>query len=427
MPIELSAKDLDLSRIIRTGDTVLCPHGTAEPLTLSEALAAQRRTIGPLTLFFGPAYSETFSPEHADFIRFLSLSSIGTHRRLAEARVLKLIPCQLSDVPWLFENGVINADVVFLHLSPPDERGEYSMGLLNDYLKIAMRGARTVIAEVNDCVPWTYGDDEPLDIGRVDYIVRTSRPLLEHSTRVPDDVDVAIARRVAGMVTDGAVIQVGIGAMPAAILNALHSHRRLGIQSGMIGDSVVDLIESGAVTNETKPYDRGVTVTGNLLGTRRLYDFAHRNPALRVVPLTLTHDVERLSKIDRFTSFNSAVEVDLGGQVNAEVAGGKYIGAVGGQVDYVRAARRSRGGRSIIALPSTARRGTVSRIVASLSTPVVTTARSDLDVVITEHGAAELRGISLEERARRLIAIAHPRFREDLERYARAAFGPIYR
>lgn len=425
MPTELRAEDLELARIVRPGDTVVWGQGTGEPLTLSEALVAQRHAIGPITVFLGPAFSETLRPEHADRLSFLSLSAIGTHRRLVDAGVLRLIPCQLSDVPGLFESGVLRADVVFLHLSPPDERGEYSMGLLNDYLKIAMRHARAVIAEVNERVPWTYGD-APLDMARVDYVVRTARPPLEHSIREPSEVDLAIARRVAALVADGAVIQIGIGAMPSAILNALHGHRRLGFHSGMLSDSVVDLIEAGAVTNETKPFDHGVSVAGTLLGTRRLYDFAHRNPAVRLKPLTFTHNVELLAQIGGFTSLNSAIEVDLGGQVNAEVAGGVYIGAVGGQVDYVRAARRARGGRSIIALPATARRGAVSRIVASLSYPVVTTARSDVDVVVTEYGAAELRGISLEERARRLAAIAHPGFREELERAARAAFGGIY-
>lgn len=425
MPTEIRANDLDLAQFIRPGDTIVWPQGTAEPLTLTEAVAAQRQAIGPVTVFLGPGFSDTLRPEHADCLRFLGMSAIGTHRRLVDARLLRLIPCQLSDVPGLFESGVLKSDVVFLHLSPPDTRGEYSMGIVNDYLKIAMRQARLVIAEVNEQVPWTYAD-EPLDLGRVDYVVRTSRPPLEHATRTPSDTDRAIAARVAALVPDGGVIQIGIGAMPAAILDALHSHRRLGIHSGMIGDSVVDLVASGAVTNEGKPFDRGLSVAGALLGTRRLYEFAHRNPALMLKPLMFTHNVELLASIDRFISLNSAIEVDLSGQINAEVAGGVYIGAVGGQVDYVRAARRARGGRSIIALPATARGGTVSRIVATLSAPVVTTARSDVDLVVTEFGTAELRGISLEERARRLVAIAAPRFREELERAARETFGPIY-
>jgi acyl-CoA hydrolase len=425
MPTELRSDALDLAPIIRPGDTVVWGQGTGEPLTLSEALVAQRHAIGPVTIFLGPMFSETLHPAHADSLTFLSMSAIGTHRRLVEAGVLRIIPCQLSDVEGLFDSGVLKSDVVFLHLSPPDEHGEHSMGLLNDYLKIAMRRARVVVAEINERVPWTYGD-APLDIERVDYAVRTSRAPLEYSSRAPTEVDTTIAARVAELVPDGAVIQIGIGAMPSAILNALHSHRRLGLHSGMISDSVVDLVESGAVTNETKPFDRGMSVAGTLLGTRRLYDFAHRNPALRLMPLSFTHNVELLARIDGFTSLNSAIEVDLTGQVNAEVAGGKYIGAVGGQVDYVRAARRARGGRSIIALPSAARGGTISRIVASLTAPVVTTARSDVDVVVTEYGAAELRGRSLEERARRLIRIAHPRFREDLERQARATFGPLF-
>jgi acyl-CoA hydrolase len=425
MPTEIRAEDLDLARFIKPGDTVVWGEGTGEPLTLSEALVAQRHAIGPVTVFLGSAFSETLRPEHADRLRLLAISAIGTHRKLVDAQVLRLIPCQLSDVPDLFERGVFKADVVLLQLSPPDAHGEYSLGLLNDYLKIAMRRARVVIAEVNEQVPWTYAD-EPLDMTRVDYIVHTSRPPLEHAIRTPDETDRTIAARVAELVPDGAVIQIGIGAMPSAILDALHSRRRLGIHSGMIGDSVIDLIDSGAVTNETKPFDRGVSVTGALLGTKRLYDFAHQNKALVLKPFTFTHNVALLSQIDRFTSLNSAIEIDLSGQVNAEVAGGVYIGAVGGQVDYVRAARRSRGGRSIIAMPATARRGTVSRIVPTLSAPVVTTARSDVDVIVTEFGMAELCGISLEERARRLIAIADPRFREDLERAARMTLGPIY-
>jgi acyl-CoA hydrolase len=426
MTIELRAEELDLARHIRPGDTVVWAQGAAEPLTLSESLVAQRHAIGPITVFLGPGYSETLQPEHADRLTFLGMSAVGTRRRLVEAGVLRLIPCRLSDVESLFESGILKADVVMLHLSPPaDGTGEYSMGLVNDYLKIAMRRARTVIAQVNDCLPWTYAD-EPLDMRRVDYIVRSSRPPLEHSTREPSEVDKTIARQVAGLVPEGAVIQMGIGAMPAAILDALHGHRRLGLHSGMLSDAVVDLIKSGAVTNETKPLHRDASVTGALLGTRKLYEFAHRNPALRLVPLSVTHNIELLSRIDAFVSLNSAIEVDLSGQVNAEVAGASYIGAVGGQVDYVRAARRSRGGKSVIALPATARGNKISRIVASLNDPVVTTARSDVDIVVTEYGVAHLRGISLEQRARRLIAIAHPDFREALERHARAAFGPIY-
>ena len=426
MPTEIRPEELELARFIRPGDTVVWAQGAAEPLTLSEAVVAQRHAIGPITLFLGPGYSETLRPEHADQFSFLGMSAVGTRRRLVEAGVLRLIPCQLSDVESLFDSRILKADVVMLHLSPPaDNGGEYSMGLVNDYLKIAMRQARVVIAQINDRLPWTYAD-QPLDMARVDYIVRSSRPPLEHATREPTATDRKIAQQVAELVPEGAVIQMGIGAMPAAILDSLHHHRRLGLHSGMVSDAIVDLINAGAVTNETKPFDRDASVTGTLLGTGKLYGFAHRNRALRLVPLSVTHNIELLTRIDKFTSLNSAVEVDLSGQVNAEVAGGTYIGAVGGQVDYVRAARRSRGGKSIIALPATARGGKVSRIVASLNDPVVTTARSDVDIVVTEHGAAHLRGISLEERARRMIAIAHPDFREPLERRARATFGRIF-
>src|SRR3984893_12315992 len=250
MTIELRAEELELARYIRPGDTVVWAQGAAEPLTLSETLVAQRHAIGPITVFLGPGYSETLQHEHADCLKFLGMSAIGTRRRLVDAGVLRLIPCQLSDVESLFDSGILKSDVVMLHLSPPAEPGgEYSMGIVNDYLKIAMRRARTVIAEVNDRVPWPSAD-APVDMTLVDYVRRTSRSPLEHSTRAPSEVDNRIARHVAALVPDGAVIQMGIGAMPRAILNALHGHRRLGLHSGMLSDSAVDLIESGAVTND---------------------------------------------------------------------------------------------------------------------------------------------------------------------------------
>jgi acyl-CoA hydrolase len=213
------------------------------------------------------------------------------------------------------------------------------------------------------------------------------------------------------------VIQVGIGAVPDAILRLLHDRRNLGVHSGMIGDGLVELVEAGVITNAMKQIDPGISITGALIGTKRLYDFADHNPQIGMRSASYTHNAAILSRLTRLVTINSALEVDLTGQVNAEQSGNKYLGGTGGQVDYVRAGSRSPGGRSIIALPATAKQGTLSRITAALSGPV-TTARSDVDVIATEFGAAELKGQTLAERARRLVGIAHPSFREQLDQAA---------
>jgi acetyl-CoA hydrolase len=239
------------------------------------------------------------------------------------------------------------------------------------------------------------------------------------------DVERAIARHAASFIEDGTVLQMGIGAIPDATLQSLKDRKDLGIHSGMLGDAVVDLAESGALTNASKPIDRGVTITGSLMGTRRLYDWAHRNVELGMREVAYTHGDATLVQLGNFVSINSAIEVDLTGQVNAEMAGDAYVGGTGGQVDYVRAGQRSHTGRSIIAFASTARGDQVSRIVSNLAGPVTTT-RTDVDVIVTEHGMADLRSQPIRERARRLIAIAHPKFRERLEREAHDLFRRGY-
>jgi acyl-CoA hydrolase len=231
------------------------------------------------------------------------------------------------------------------------------------------------------------------------------------------ETDLAIAKIVAGYIEDGSVIQVGIGAVPDAILRLLGDRRNLGVHSGMIGDGLVDLVQAGVITNALKPIDAGISITGALIGTRRLFEFVHHNSQIGMRSSSYTHNEAVLSRLTRLVTLNSAVEVDLTGQVNAEQSGSQYLGGTGGQVDFVRAGSRSPGGRSIIALPATAKGGKVSRITAALSGPV-TTARSDVDVIVTEFGAAELKGQTLAERARRLVKIAHPDFREELDRTA---------
>jgi len=326
------------------------------------------------------------------------------------------VPCHFGQIPFLLQTGVIACDVAFVQVSPADSQGRHSFGAVNDYMQAMIDKARVVIAEINDQVPFTYCD-RYLPTERIAACIETSRPLVEIKPAAISPEESAIARTAAGYIRDGAILQVGIGGVPEAITQMLGDRRNLGVHSGMIGDGVVDLMRAGVITNATKPFDVGLTITGSLMGSRRLFEFANANREILLRASSYTHDDGVLRRIPNMITINSALEVDLTGQVNSEQTGGSYVGGTGGQVDYVRAGSRSPGGHSLIALPATAGGGRFTRIVAALTGPV-STARSEVDVIITEFGAAELKGRSIAERAKRLAAIAHPDFREALEREA---------
>jgi len=418
MSKELDPRSLDFAAIVRPGDTVMWGQATAEPVTLAKALMAQRHAIGGFRVFLGMSNSDTLKPEYADCIEFSSYCGTGSNRALVKAGKLDILPCHYSQFPGLIQSGRLKIDVLMLQLAPADDAGNYSLGIAHEFLVQALDAARVVIAEVNDQAPWTFGE-RPVRDEDLDYIVRTSRAPVELRQPEPGEAELAIARHVGGLIEDGATLQFGLGAMPEAILAALGDRRDLGIHSGTIGDGVVGLTRSGVITNARKSIDPGVTVAGMMMGTKRLYDFAHRNAAVQFRATDYVHNAVVLARIDRFVALNSAIEVDLTGQINAEVANGQYIGAVGGALDFLRAANRSKGGLPIVALPSTAGAGAkrASRIVAQLSGPV-STPRSDAGIIATEHGIADLRGQTLSERVRRMIGIAHPDFRERLEREA---------
>ena len=420
MPQEIDAANLDLASIIRPGDHVVWGQGPGEAQTLVEKLVEQRHQVGRIKAFVGGiSYSGILKPEHADNIEFTAYGAVGELRKLAQAGVLRLIPCHLSQLTRYLRDGLIGSDVVFLQLSPPDSSGEYSYGTANDYFQAALTRARVVIAEVNDQAPWTWCDNYPPK-DRIDYIVRVSRPPVMLEARVIGPAEEGIARHVCKYIEDGTTIQIGIGGIPDAIMAAIGDRRDLGFHSGLINDRVADLMEQGVITNARKPIDPGLAIAGGLLGTRRLFDFADHNRSIRLMTFDYTHNAGILARQGKILAINSAVEVDLTGQVNAEVASGQYIGAIGGQGDFVRGVQVSPQGRSVIALPATARDDKVSRIVSRLSGPV-TTARGDADLIATEHGIAELRGQPIAERIRRMIAIAHPAFRETLDRESRTA------
>jgi acyl-CoA hydrolase len=410
--VKVIGGDLDLSEFLRPGDRIVLGHACGEPVTLAEALQAQAASIGGLSAFLATSFSGLFTPEATGGLEIMSMGAIGALRTLTRAHRLGVIPCHVGQIGPMIETGHIGCDVAFVQVSPADAAGNHSLGLVSDYTRAAVARARVVVAEVNERVPVTHG--ERLAAAEIDYAVPVCRQPVEVASAAITETDEAIARHAAAYVEDGSVLQIGIGAVPDAFVRLL---RDLGVHSGMLGDGLVDLAEAGVITNARKPIDRGVSVTGSLIGTRRLHEFAHRNQEIRMCDTSYTHDATVLARLDKLVTINSALEVDLTGQVNAEQTGASYLGGTGGQVDFVRAGARSPGGHAIIALPATARGGTVSRITARLSGPV-TTARSEVDVIVTEFGAAELKGQPLAERARRLTAIAHPGFREELEREA---------
>lgn len=409
----IAAGDLDFSEFIRPGDRIIVGQAAGEPTTLTETLVAQRARLGQISVFLGLCLSESFKPEHADHIDFQSFGPMGTSRALAKAGVLDISPVHYGQISRYIEDGQIGCDVALVLLSPPGPDGKHSFGLLNDYNRAAIAKARVVIAEVNDRIPWVHAEGTP-DLDRITAIVETSRPPLTAAPARIGPVDEAIGRNVARYIEDGCTLQIGMGAIPQAVARGVGDRRDLGFHSGMAGDFIVDLIEAGVITNARKEIDTGISVTAVLVGTDRLYKFVDRNPAFKSRPSWHTHDGD-LHRLKRFISVNSALEVDLTGQVGAEETGGQVVSAIGGHTDLVRAGHRSIGGHSIVALPSTARGGGVSRIVERLSGPV-TTARSDVDIVVTEHGWAELKGKNSRERAMALRAIADPAHREALER-----------
>ena len=409
------AAPIDFARLIRNGDLVVCGQATAEPVTLTQALMHQAARLPAFRMMVGPIFSDTFPVACAPNVAFQSYGVIGNARRLARAGRLDVIPSNYSAFCADFAAGRHKADVVLVQLA--ELEGRLSAGLSNDYVIDAARGARLVIAEINPDTPFTFGAEWPGDV-TIHVRVAARRPPVELASSPLDDVSRRIATHAAGLIADGSTLQFGVGRIPDAILSSLSHARNLGIHSGLINDAVVDLIERGAVTNAAKGIDAGVTVTNQLIGTQRLYRFAHRNKAIAVRPTSYTHGQSVLARINRLVAVNSALQVGLDGSVNSETLNGVAIGAIGGQLDFVRGANASAGGRAIIALPATASDGT-SRIVADVET--VTTPRADVDAIVTEWGVAELRGCGLAERARRMVAIAAPEHRDGLSAQLRGA------
>jgi len=337
---------------------------------------------------------------------------LGTPTRKAvQAERGTFTPCFFSEVPRLFKNGILPVDVALIQVTPPDEQGFCSYGLSVDYTQAAAECARVVIAQMNSKLPRTGGSRIHLDA--LTWIVECDSPMVELAPATLGEVERRIGENIAALVPDGATLQMGIGSIPAAVLFCLYDKKDLGIHSEMFSDGVVALAEAGVITNRRKTINRGKFIATFLMGTSKLYNFVHNNPDVEMHPVDYVNDVCVIGQHDNMVTINSALQVDLTGQVNAEMIGSVQYSGVGGQVDFVRGASRSRGGKAIIALPSTASQGAISRICRQLDPgAAVTTSRNDVHYVVTEFGVADLRGKTLQQRTEALSAIAHPKFRE---------------
>jgi acyl-CoA hydrolase len=409
---------------VRSGDRVFVHTAAAAPRLLVEALAARAPELSEVEVIHlhteGPAPYAAPGLDKSFRIRCLF---IGPNMReaVADGRA-DYVPVFLSEVPVLFRRAVLPLDVALVQVSPPDRHGFCSLGVSVDASRAAVETARRVIAQVNPAMPRTHGD-ALVHVSRFAATVESDEPLPEHARPVLSDIERAIGRHVAGLVEDGATLQMGIGAIPDASLIALKDHRRLGVHTEMFSDGLVDLVERGVVTGEEKRVHPGKVVATFAMGTRRLYDFMDDNPLVAMLDVAYVNDTAVIRRNPKVTAINSAIEVDLTGQICADSIGTRMYSGVGGQMDFIRGAALSPGGKPIIALPATTSRGE-SRIVAALKEGAgVVTTRAHVHHVVTEHGCANLFGMGLRERARALIGIAAPEHREALERAALARFG----
>ena len=402
---------------ITSGMNVFVQGAAATPNTLIDALV-RRRDLEKVTVYHlhttGPA--PFADPEHEG--RFHSVSLFAgppVRAAIAEGRA-DFIPVFLSDIPALFLSRRIPLDAALLHLSPPDRHGFATLGTSVDAALAASQTARLVIAEINERMPRSHGNSL-VRLDRIHACTRTDRQIHQHARTEPGPVEDAIGLHAAALVPDGATLQMGIGAIPDAVLRRLGGKHDLGVHTEMFSDGVVDLAEAGVITNRRKRVHPGRIVTSFVLGTQRVYDFVDDNAFVEFHPCDRTNDTSLIRKNDYAVAINSALEVDLSGQVSADSIGFRIYSGIGGQMDFVRGSALSHGGKAIIALPSTAARGAASRITASLRPGAgVVTTRGHVHWVVTEYGAVNLWGLGLRARAEALISIAHPDFRAELSR-----------
>jgi 4-hydroxybutyrate CoA-transferase len=404
---------------VRSGTRVYIQPGCAEPEALVEALMRRApelygvEIVHMMTMGCAPYVA----PEMAGHFRHNAMF-IGSNVRAAinDGRA-DYTPIHLSEIEALFESGAMPIDVALIEVSPPDSHGFCSFGVGVDTTLTAAKCARYVVAQVNDSMPRTYGDSF-IHVSDIDAVVESSRPLCELKKLEVTDMHVAVARNVAGLIEDGAVLQTGVGGIPDAVLPFLGDRKDLGIHSELVSEGVIPLIENGVITGARKNFKPRKIIVGFALGTKDFFEFVDNNPIFEFHPTAYTNDPELIARNDNMVAINSALQVDLTGQVCSDSIGNQFYSGIGGQVDFLRGASGSKGGKPIIAISSTAKNGTISRIVPMLSPGAgVVTSRGLVRYVVTEHGVAYLHGKSIRERARALIQIADPKFRAELYEY----------
>ena len=411
----------DALRLVENGDLISVPTGVGEPPTLLTELSEQRQrfhgvTVAQILPLRKYAY---FDPETVDNVRHLAFFFGGPSRSGGKEGWVDYLPSYFSEMPSLIRNRQIRVDVVFSMASPMDEHGYFAISLATDYTMAAISMARVVILEVNPNVPFTNGTCH-VHVSQIAALVESDDPVLEVGLPQIGKVQEAIGEYVADIIEDGSTLQIGYGAIPDAVVMQLVHKHDLGIHTEMIGDGILTLFESGAVTNRKKTYLPGKMVATFALGSQKLYQFMNRNPMLEMHPVDYTNDPFLAARNDKLVTINATLQVDLIGQCCSESFGPQSYSGTGGQVDFVRAANRSRDGKSFIVLPATAKGDSISRIVPTLTPGAhVTTSKNDVNYVVTEYGLAQLRGKSAKQRAQALIGIAHPDFRGELTEAAR--------
>ena len=407
----------DAASQVKSEDFVVVPSGVGEPPALLAALSERRHelanvTVSQILALRKYAYIDAATAAN---IRHVSYFYGPATRAGGQAGWVDFVPSYFSEMPQLIERGQIPADVVFSMASSMDAHGYFSISLGADYTMAAVAKARAVVLEVNPNVPFAYGNCH-VHISQVTALVESSEPVMEVGLPKIGPVQTAIGKYVADMIDDGATLQIGYGGIPDAVVMQLTGKHDLGIHTEMIGDGIMTLIDSGAVTNRRKNYLPGKSVATFALGSAKLYRYMHRNPALEMHPVNFTNDPYLASRNDNLHCINATLQIDLLGQCGSESLGQLPYSGTGGQTDFVRAANRSRGGKAFIVLPSTAKNDTISRIVPILSPGThVSTSKNDVNYVVTEFGVAQLRGKSAGQRARALIEIAHPHFKAELK------------
>lgn len=409
--------------VIQSHQRVFLTGNCSVPQKLLGALVSRAGSLSDVeivqVLTVGPAPHA--APEMEGHLRVNTLFISPNVRTAVHEGRADFTPVLLSEVPLLFREGHLPLDVVLVQVSPPDEHGFCSLGIEAGLVKTPAQVAKTVIAEVNEQMPRTLGDSF-IHFSKIDYAVPVNYPLAELPMGEPNDLSMSIGRYVADLIEDGSTMQMGIGAIPDAVLNYLEDKRDLGVHTELFSDGVMKLIQQGIITNERKTLHTGKIVAGFILGSHDLYDFVDDNPIIELHPTEYVNDPFIIAQNEKMISINSAIEVDLTGQVCADSIGPKLYSGVGGQLDFVYGAARSKGGKPIIALPSTATPGggeAITRIVSTLKPGAgVVTTRNHVHYIATEYGIASLYGKTIKERARALIEIAHPDFREELERQA---------